>query len=172
MPESLFVTGAAGFVGSRFLERVAPGRKVVCLIRTRPAQVPKNVEFIQGDLSSPASYAGALKGCGAVVHLAAATGKSRPETYFQVNREGTRALVGECRRAGVPQFLFVSTIAAKFDNQNRYYYAQSKRQAEEVVANSGLSVHDRPAHHGTGKGIPGLCRPGAPGEPAGDPGFW
>jgi NADH dehydrogenase len=46
--------------------------------------------------------------------------------------------VGECRRAGVRRFLYISTIAAKFINQNRYYYAQSKRQAEEVVAGSGL----------------------------------
>jgi uncharacterized protein YbjT (DUF2867 family) len=39
----------------------------------------------------------------------------------------------------VKQFLYISTIAAKFDNQYRYFYAQSKRQAEEVVAASGLA---------------------------------
>jgi NADH dehydrogenase len=138
MAESLFVTGGTGFVGSRFLQRVATGRRIVCLSRTRPTKSPKNVEFVAGDLSAPETYAGALKGCDAVVHLAAVTGKSRPERYFEVNREGVRALIGECRRAGVPQFLFVSTIAAKFGNQSRYYYAQSKRQAEELVAAGGM----------------------------------
>jgi len=138
MVETVFVTGGTGFVGSRFLQRAAAGRRILCLSRARPAKVPANVEFIQGDLSVPETYANALKGCAAVVHLAAVTGKSRPENYFQVNREGVRALIGECRRAEVPQFLFVSTIAAKFGNQSRYYYAQSKRQAEELVAASGM----------------------------------
>src|SRR6478609_9563907 len=106
MVETVFVTGGTGFVGSRFLQRAAAGRRILCLSRARPAKVPANVEFIQGDLSVPETYANALKGCAAVVHLAAVTGKSRPENYFQVNREGARALIGECRRAEVPQFLF------------------------------------------------------------------
>ena len=144
MRESLFITGATGFVGRRFVEKLELGRyrRIVCLGRTRPAAVPPNVEFIvefiQGDLSDTAAYSAALAGCEAVVHLAAATGKTRPETYFQVNLEGTRALVGECRRAGVKYLLYISTIAAKFTNQHRYYYAQSKRRAEEIVSRSGL----------------------------------
>jgi nucleoside-diphosphate-sugar epimerase len=96
------------------------------------------VEFVQGDLTGASTYASALTGCDAVVHLAAATGKARPKTYFQVNLEGTRTLLGECKRAGVRYFLYVSTIAARFTNQHRYYYAQSKRRAEEAVAGSGI----------------------------------
>ena len=140
MNESLFVTGATGFVGRRFLQALDPGqyRRIVCLGRTRPASVPKNVEFVQGDLADANSYAPALTGCDSVVHLAAATGKARPETYFQVNLEGTRTLLGESKRAGVKSFFYISTIAAKFTNQNRYYYAQSKRRAEEAVSRSGL----------------------------------
>jgi len=47
-------------------------------------------------------------------------------------------LIGECRRAGVRRFIYISTIAAKFRDQHRYYYAQSKCQAEELVKSSGL----------------------------------
>jgi nucleoside-diphosphate-sugar epimerase len=163
MPGSLFVTGGTGFVGSRFLQTLDPGRypRIVCLSRAKPASGPPNVEYIAGDLTRSATYAAALAGCETVVHLAAVTGKNRPETYFQVNREGTRALIGECKRAGTKRLLYVSTIAAKFTNQHRYYYAQSKRQAEEAVSRGGLSYTIVRPTMVLGKGSPvleGLAR--------------
>jgi NADH dehydrogenase len=139
MSESLFVTGGTGYIGSRLLRRLDPGRyhRVVCLHRA-PAQSDGRLEHVRADLLDPASYASALAGCDTVLHMAAVTGKSRPEEYFRVNREGTKALLGECHRAGVKRIIYVSSIAAKFRDQRRYYYAQSKRQAEEAVAASGL----------------------------------
>jgi nucleoside-diphosphate-sugar epimerase len=140
MRRSLFITGGTGFVGSRFLRSLdsASCSRIVCLSRTRPAAAANNIEYVQGDLLDRAVYAAALSECDTVVHLAAATGKCRPETYFRVNLEGTSALVDECRRAGTKHFLYVSTIAAKFSDTSHYYYAQSKRHAEEVVMASGL----------------------------------
>lgn len=137
MSGSLFITGATGFTGSRLLAELS-GYKIYCLARRKPAAVTPHAVYIEGDLLDRAGYAKTLAECETVVHLAAASGKCRPEEYFQVNREGTRALVEESRRAGVKNFLFISTIAAKFQDQHRYYYAQSKRQAEEIVAASGL----------------------------------
>jgi NADH dehydrogenase len=137
MSGSLFVTGAAGYVGSRLLPALNSYR-IYCLARRKPVAPPPNAVFLEGDLLDRGVYAKVLAECETVVHLAAATGKCRPEEYFRVNREGTRALVEESRRAGVKNFLFISTIAAKFQDQHRYYYAQSKRQAEEIVAAAGL----------------------------------
>jgi NADH dehydrogenase len=79
-----------------------------------------------------------MGGCDTVLHLAAATGKHAPAEYFRVNRDGTEALVLEARRAGVQRFLHVSTIAVKFRDKSRYYYAQSKQLGEAIVAQSGL----------------------------------
>ncbi len=140
MPESLFVTGGTGFLGRRLLSSLDTGRyrRIVCLTRHPPAGAPPRVEFVAADLLETGAYASALKGCDTVLHMAAATGKSRRAEYFRVNLEGTRALIGECRRAGVRRMIYVSTIAAKFQDQSRYYYAQSKRQAEGVLAASGL----------------------------------
>jgi NADH dehydrogenase len=136
----LFLTGGTGYVGRHLLRALGAGDygKIVCLSRGNPPDAPRNVEFIKADLLESAAYAPALTECDTVLHMAAVTGKSRPAEYFRVNREGTKALIGECRRAGVKRIIYVSTIAAKFRNQNRYYYAQSKRQAEELVATSGL----------------------------------
>ena len=141
MPKSLFITGGSGYIGSRLLETLDSREygKLVCLSRVKPPAARANIESVQADLLDSASYAPALAECDTVLHMAAVTGKSRPAEYFRVNREGTKALIAECRRSGVRRFIYVSTIAAKFRDQSRYYYAQSKRQAEELVASSGLT---------------------------------
>jgi NADH dehydrogenase len=139
MGRSILITGASGFLGRSLLKQVVGtvGR-VVCLGRERPPEVDGGVEFIEGDLLQPENCRRALKGCNAVLHLAAVTGKQRPEEYFRVNGEGTRVLLDAAKEAGAESFLYVSTIAAKFQNRFPYPYAESKRKAEELVRASGL----------------------------------
>jgi NADH dehydrogenase len=73
-----------------------------------------------------------------VIHLAAATGKLPPAEYHRVNVDGTRALLQASQREGRPRFVLVSTIAAGFPAKARYPYADSKREAEDLVAHSAL----------------------------------
>jgi NADH dehydrogenase len=47
-------------------------------------------------------------------------------------------LLDTAREVGVRRFLFISSIAAAFRDQRRYPYAQSKRQAEQLVEGCGL----------------------------------
>lgn len=140
MAGSLFVTGGTGYLGRQLLGDLGNNRyrNVICLSRLRRGQARSDAQFIEADLLDASAYAAALRGCDTVLHMAAATGKSRREEYYRVNREGTKTLIGECRRAGVRRIVYVSSIAAKFRDQRRYYYAQSKLQAEELVAASGL----------------------------------
>jgi NADH dehydrogenase len=139
MTGPVFLTGASGFLGARLLRRLsADGCRVVCLGRTRPAAESQNIAFIPGHLLDRDAIRRGLEGCRAVVHLAAVTGKHPPDEYFRVNRDGTEVLVSEAQRAGVARFLFVSSIAVKFSDLSRYYYAQSKQEAEKVVTASGL----------------------------------
>jgi nucleoside-diphosphate-sugar epimerase len=156
--ESLFVTGGAGYIGRRLLGSLDPGAysKIICLTRSGAHTAPPHVEFVRADLVDSDAYAAALRGCGIVLHLAAVTGKSRPEDYFRVNREGTRSLIEACRRAGIKRFIYISTIATKFRDQRRYYYAQSKLHAEEVVRLSGLSYTIVRPTMVIGKGAPVL----------------
>lgn len=141
--KSLFLTGGAGYLGRRLIECLPPGyaRPVFALVRNRVqmAGAGSRVRLICGDLLEPATYAGALSECDTVVHLAAATGKNRPEVYFRDNVEGTRRLLIAAKQAGIRNFLHVSTIAANFPDLSRYYYAQSKKEAERLVAASGLA---------------------------------
>ncbi len=142
---STLITGASGFAGRALLRRVGAAAApftIYCLGRARhePSRhlTSARVQQVIGDLCEPASYEACLRQVDTVVHLAATTGKAKREEYFRVNAEGTRALVERCRAAGVPRFLHVSTIAVKFPDTRRYYYAQSKQQAEEAVRASGM----------------------------------
>jgi len=144
--DSLFITGATGFIGRHLLSRVDAARytHVYCLSRT-PNPVPglapdqRNVSWLTGSLEDVDAYARALESCGTVIHLAATTGKAAPEAYFRVNAHGTQLLLDRCAKAGVENFLYVSSIVAKFPDKRRYYYAQSKEAAEAAVRRSGLS---------------------------------
>lgn len=141
MASSIFLTGASGLLGSRLLSRLSADqtRRIVCLSRRKPANnLGENVTFVQGDLVDRDSYARSIALCDTVIHLAAATGKHAPAKYLRVNREGTEALIAEAKRTGAQRFLHASTIAVKFRDISRYYYAQSKRMAEAVLEKSGL----------------------------------
>ena len=139
MGKTVFLTGASGFLGRRVAERLAGrGWRVRALGRTKPAVESRNVEFIPGDLLQAEGWRDAMKGSDAVVHLAAATGKCAPAEYFRVNHDGTEAIVDAARRAGVGRLLLASTVAVKFRDVRRYYYAQSKQAAEKIVTGSGL----------------------------------
>ncbi len=141
MAGSIFLTGANGFLGRRLLPLLAAcsEQKIVCLVRKKPNESQqKNVEFVLGDLLSGNTYAHALDGCVAVVHLAAATGKHAPKEYFRINLDGSKSLLAAAQQAGVRRFVHASTIAVKFCEKSHYPYAQSKEQAEMAVKQSGL----------------------------------
>jgi 2-alkyl-3-oxoalkanoate reductase len=103
------VTGVRGCVGSAVAHAFAAGgRSVRGLVRERAAHAP--YEQHVGDLTDPASVAGLCAGADAVVHTAALVSDwDRPEEFERVNREGTRAVVGDALRHGVRRLVYVST---------------------------------------------------------------
>jgi NADH dehydrogenase len=142
----IFITGGSGFVGSQLLERLGEIslQPIYCLTR-QPDNIIKeslgrnHIEIIKGDLFDVETYSAYLARCDTVIHLAAVTGKAGREAYFRVNSEGTKVLIEACEKAGVKNFLYVSTIAVTYPDKSRYYYAQSKEQAENTVMNSSLN---------------------------------
>jgi len=135
---SLFITGATGYLGRRVLQQALPFEQIRCLYRGARVEAPASVEWVKGELLHRDSYSAALDASCTVLHMAAATGKRRRADFFRINAEGTRALIEECVSRGVRRFIHVSTIAVKFADTRRYHYAESKRQAEAMVAASGI----------------------------------
>ena len=140
MAGSLFITGASGFLGRHFLASCEArwDGEVVCLSRQPKPGWRGRARWIAGDLLEPAAYRAALGADTVVVHLAAVTGKADRAAYQRTNTEGTRALVRAGAEQGIRRFVLVSSIAARYANLESYPYGASKRDAEQVVAASGL----------------------------------
>jgi dihydroflavonol-4-reductase len=78
----------------------------------------KNLEGIRGetyvgDLLEPESLRAGLEGCDAVMHVAAdyRLWIRDPEIMYRANVEGTRELLRLAREAGVPRFVYTSSVA-------------------------------------------------------------
>jgi nucleoside-diphosphate-sugar epimerase len=142
----VFLTGGTGFLGSRVCRALRRrGDSVVLLDRSGSAgkrlqsAEHDGIEIVAADLLGGPRYRDALAAADVVLHLAALTGRASKQEHFRVNAMGTETLVDECRRAGVQRILFASTIAVKFPDKERYYYAQAKVRAEEAVRGSRLT---------------------------------
>jgi NAD dependent epimerase/dehydratase len=117
------VTGADGFIGSHLVEAlVAGGAKVRALsyytsfgragwLTNSP--VADQVEILPGDIRDNMRVAQAVKGCDTVFHLAALIGIPysyvAPESYVQVNVQGSFNVALACRDAGVSRLVHTST---------------------------------------------------------------
>src|SRR5580698_2072841 len=112
----LFITGATGFVGSHVARfAVDEGASVLCLARptSNLSHLPKSAEVVLGDLRKPEGFAAALRGCDAVIHVAAdyRLWVPDPADMYKANVEGTRELLRLAREAGVLRVVYTSSVA-------------------------------------------------------------
>jgi NADH dehydrogenase len=92
---------------------------------------PEGVEPWRGDVAEAETIAGAADGCDAVLHLVAVVDEVPPDaTFDRVNVRGTRNMVREAERGGVPKFVFVSSLGCQRGSSP---YHQSKRAGEKIV---------------------------------------
>jgi dihydroflavonol-4-reductase len=112
----LFVTGATGFVGSHIAALASEqGAELRLLTRktSNTANLPKSAELVVGDLREPAAFASALRGCDALIHVAAdyRLWVPDPADMYKANVDGTRELLRLAREAGVPRVVYTSSVA-------------------------------------------------------------
>ncbi len=125
----IFVTGAAGFIGSHLAERLcARGDEVVGLDNFDPfypraikeqnlaaLRAQARFTFVEGDIRDAAAVGRAFGGgrFDVAVHLAALAGVrpslAEPARYADVNLVGTQRVLDAARAAGVRRFVFASS---------------------------------------------------------------
>lgn len=149
----LFITGATGFIGANLLayEKFS-GHELICLVRPDSGNIPVSPGNRVMAHKGPVSAAG-LRGCDAVIFLAGRAHRMEDraadplEENRAVNRDLALALAAAAIEAGVPQFIYLSSVKAfgeaaaggKVVDENdppspRDPYGISKREAEEGLA--------------------------------------
>jgi UDP-glucuronate 4-epimerase len=141
---SVLVTGAAGFIGSHFTERLlANGEDVVGLDLFDefydPAVKEQNLtaardhdgfRLVRGDIRDPALLADLPDGIETIVHLAARAGVrpsiADPVLYTDVNVRGTMNLLALARERGVGRFVFASSSSV-YGNNDKVPFSEQDR---------------------------------------------
>jgi nucleoside-diphosphate-sugar epimerase len=155
---TVLVTGGDGFIGSFLVEElVARGNKVRCLVlEGKPLQHlrPGLAEICYGDICRPETLEDAVKGVESIYHLAGVKTAWDDATYFRVNYEGTKNLLGALLQGHqrIGRFLHVSSQAAAGPSPDGHpitendtchpltSYGKSKRSAEEYLLTNNHRV--------------------------------
>jgi dihydroflavonol-4-reductase/farnesol dehydrogenase len=113
--QSLFVSGATGFIGRRLcLELALKGHRVHALCRDtgHPNLIRhENIVAVKGDILDVESLRKTMKGCDQVYHTAAMAKMwcRNPLDFYQVNVIGTRNVLEVCMEMGVKKVVYTST---------------------------------------------------------------
>jgi UDP-glucose 4-epimerase len=141
----VLVTGATGFVGRNLVPALAGSGWLVRPVRRQGSRDPNAV--VIDSIGPSTDWNRALSGVDAIVHLAARVhhpgDENNAEIYRAVNTEGTLRLASEAAKAGVREFIHVSTILVNGSGTNgrapfreddvpnpRGIYGESKAAAE------------------------------------------
>lgn len=151
MLKKLLITGGAGYIGSILTSYlIDSGYDVVVLDDlSSGSAIDSRATFIKASILDKPALQRALTGINAVIHCAAKSlveeSVSNPESYKQVNTEGTRVLLEAMCIANVEKIIFSSTAAVYGDakvqpisedsNVNAVNpYGKSKIEAEQVIS--------------------------------------
>jgi dihydroflavonol-4-reductase len=151
----VLVTGANGFLGAWLCRRlIAEGYSVTVLLRQKSNHVELEglpVSKVWGDVTDLKSLQEAFKGQQVIFHLAGVIAYSRKERALmeKVNVQGTQNVLQAMVECGVPEILYLSSVAAvgagfspeqilneespfnlaKYD----FGYFETKRKSEKIV---------------------------------------
>jgi nucleoside-diphosphate-sugar epimerase len=134
MPQTILITGAAGFIGSHVAEHfLARGFSVFGLDnfdefypRADKVRNLKNIishpsfQFIEGDITDKAALAKLPEVIAAVIHIAAKAGVrpsiQNPEAYIKNNITGTWNILEWMKQRNIPKMIFASSSSVYGNN--------------------------------------------------------
>lgn len=158
--KKILVTGSDGFIGSHLVEElIRQGYDVRAFVMYNsfnsygwldllPSETASSLDVFSGDIRDPHGVRTAMRGCDAVLHLAALIGipysYHSPDTYIDTNIKGTLNVVQAARDLGVAKVIHTSTsevygtaryvpITEEHPLQGQSPYSASKIGADQIA---------------------------------------
>jgi dihydroflavonol-4-reductase len=156
--KKIVVTGGTGFIGSRLVSKLAKDENndVYAIVRKSSdlkslKECVDRITLLYGDVTDASTLGGMFDGADEVYHCAGLTymGNRKNDLLKKINIEGTRNVLGACRKAGIRRVVHVSSITAVGISRDRkplnekstwnfdrlgLEYARTKHVAEQIVA--------------------------------------
>jgi nucleoside-diphosphate-sugar epimerase len=142
-PRSVFVTGAAGFIGRALVDRY---RALGSVVRGVDLQEAAGDGIVRGDVTAPGEWQRHADGCELVVHTAALVGLySSPRGFWEANVVAPRLAMDAAIAGGAQRFVHLSSIVVfgfDFEGEvdertpvrpNGVPYVDTKIASEQVV---------------------------------------
>jgi nucleoside-diphosphate-sugar epimerase len=117
-PNTIFVTGSTGFIGTKLVnELIQRGHTVHALTRgtsNKEGLSHERIKLVTGDILDRKSLEKGMEGCNQVFHLAAYAKNwaKDPKVFFEQNVGGMRNVFDTAAALGVERIVFTSTIVA------------------------------------------------------------
>lgn len=146
--KKILITGATGFIGQHLIQYLHAKQVSIRILARQTQNNAENIETFQADLTKADSLKNVCNDIDTVFHLAGFAhafdeNKTFAKMHELTNFIGTKNLLNEARRAGVKQFIFISSVKAVGDSQNLVDenwdkfpsspYGIAKRKAEQAV---------------------------------------
>lgn len=133
--QRVLVIGATGMLGRPVVRRLIEDRFFVRAVVRDPdrakAMLPTACEIVRGDVRDDQRLLRALDGCDAA-YINLSEPMTRTPPAWDVEVEGTRAVIAACRAGGVQRVLRISAMGVD-DAADQWWAARSKRDADEAL---------------------------------------
>ena len=115
----IFITGGTGFIGRYTVELLTKTNHQLVLLTRKTSNTSflnklsnKNITIVEGDLTDIQSLLNGMKGCDAVINIAALYTLWEPnkKIYSKINIEGTKNVMECSLKSGIKKIVHISTM--------------------------------------------------------------
>lgn len=141
---NVLVAGGTGFIGKRIVGALLANGSHRVLAMTRApgrAKSRAGVQYVQGDVTDPASLSTATQGVDVVVHCVQfpnhpVENPRKGWTYEKIDGEGTERMVAAAKQNGVKRFVYLGGAGTRPGRTEPWFRA--KERAERAITASGM----------------------------------